>query len=65
MSAFNAALGNYFLFGVGYNAYMTFVVAWMVSHGASALDVGLTRGTPSVATSTVRSETNETQMASQ
>ena len=40
MSAFHAALGNYFLFGVGYIAYMKFVVAWMVSHGASALDVG-------------------------
>jgi hypothetical protein len=44
MSAFHAALGNYFLFGVGYIAYMTLVVAWMVSHGASALDVGLTWG---------------------
>jgi hypothetical protein len=27
MSAFHAALGNYFLFGVGYIAYTTLVVA--------------------------------------
>jgi MFS family permease len=50
ISAFRAALGSYFLFGVGYIAYMTFVVAWMVSHGASALDVALTWGTLGVAT---------------
>jgi predicted MFS family arabinose efflux permease len=50
ISAFNAALGSYFLFGVGYIAYMTFVVAWMVSHGASALDVALTWGTLGIAT---------------
>jgi predicted MFS family arabinose efflux permease len=50
MSAFHAALGSYFLFGVGYIAYMTFVVAWMVSHGASALDVALTWGTLGIAT---------------
>jgi MFS family permease len=50
MGAFHAALGSYFLFGVGYIAYMTFVVAWMVSHGASALDVALTWGTLGVAT---------------
>lgn len=49
-SAFHAALGSYFLFGVGYIAYMTFVVAWMVSHGASALDVALTWGTLGIAT---------------
>ncbi|HKE38778.1 MAG TPA: YbfB/YjiJ family MFS transporter [Casimicrobiaceae bacterium] len=48
--AFYAALGSYFLFGVGYIAYMTFVVAWMVSHGASALDVALTWGTLGIAT---------------
>jgi predicted MFS family arabinose efflux permease len=48
--AYSAALGSYFLFGVGYIAYMTFVVAWMVSHGASALDVALTWGTLGVAT---------------
>ena len=41
-SLFRPALGSYFLFGVGYIAYMTFVVAWMVSHGSSALDVSLT-----------------------
>jgi predicted MFS family arabinose efflux permease len=49
-SEFQAALGSYFLFGVGYIAYMTFVVAWMVSHGASALDVALTWGTLGIAT---------------
>ena len=49
-AAFAAALGSYFLFGVGYIAYMTFVVAWMVSHGASALDVALTWWTLGVAT---------------
>lgn len=47
---FRAALGSYFLFGVGYIGYMTFVVAWMVSHGASALDVALTWTTLGVAT---------------
>jgi predicted MFS family arabinose efflux permease len=47
---FRAALGSYFLFGVGYIAYMTFVVAWMKSHGASAFDVGLMWGTLGVAT---------------
>lgn len=47
---FRAALGSYFLFGVGYIAYMTFVVAWMVSHGASAFDVAVTWGTLGVAT---------------
>ena len=49
-SLFRPALGSYFLFGVGYIAYMTFVVAWMVSHGSSALDVSLTWGTLGVAT---------------
>jgi predicted MFS family arabinose efflux permease len=49
-NAFHAALGSYFLFGVGYIAYMTFVVAWMVSHGASALDVALTWGTLGITT---------------
>jgi len=49
-SAFRAALGSYFLFGAGYIAYMTFVVAWMKSHGASALDVALTWGTLGIAT---------------
>ena len=48
--AFHAAFGSYFLFGVGYIAYMTFVVAWMVSHGASALDVALTSGSLGLAT---------------
>ncbi len=50
IGAYRAALGSYLLFGVGYIAYMTFVVAWMVSHGASALDVALTWGTLGVAT---------------
>ena len=50
VGAYRAALGSYLLFGVGYIAYMTFVVAWMVSHGASALDVALTWGTLGVAT---------------
>jgi predicted MFS family arabinose efflux permease len=50
MRTFQATLGSYFLFGVGYIAYMTFVVAWMVSHGASALDVALTWGTLGIAT---------------
>jgi len=49
-SAFRAGLGSYFLFGTGYIAYMTFVVAWMRSHGASALDVALTWGTLGIAT---------------
>ncbi len=48
--SYRAALASYFLVGVGYIAYMTFVVAWMVSHGASALDVALTWGTLGVAT---------------
>ena len=50
MNRYRAALGSYFLFGVGYIAYMTFVVAWMKSHGASALDIGLTWGTLGAAT---------------
>jgi predicted MFS family arabinose efflux permease len=50
--AFRAALVSYFLFGVGYIAYMTFVVAWMVSHGRSALEVALTWSVLGVATMT-------------
>jgi predicted MFS family arabinose efflux permease len=50
VSQFGVALGSYFLFGAGYIAYMTFVVAWMVSHGASALEVAVTWGTLGVAT---------------
>jgi predicted MFS family arabinose efflux permease len=42
---FRAALASYFLFGAGYIAYMTFVVAWMVSRGVSALGVALMWGT--------------------
>ena len=45
-----AVLASYFLFGAGYIAYMTFVVAWMVSHGRAALDVSLTWGTLGIAT---------------
>ncbi len=50
VAAFTPALGCYFLFGAGYIGYMTFVVAWMVSHGASAVDVSLTWGTLGAAT---------------
>ena len=42
---FRGALASYFLFGAGYIAYMTFVIAWMVSRGASALVVALMWGT--------------------
>jgi len=50
MNAFHGALASYFLFGLGYIAYMTFVIAWMVSRGASAVSVALTWGTLGVAT---------------
>jgi predicted MFS family arabinose efflux permease len=50
LAAYGAALGGYFLFGVGYIAYITFVVAWMVSHGAGALEVSLTWGMLGVST---------------
>lgn len=36
------ALLSYGLFGVGYIVYLTFLVAWMTNHGASALLVALT-----------------------
>jgi len=52
VAEFRAALGSYFLVGVGYIAYMTFVVAWMRSHGASSSDVALTWGTLGIATMT-------------
>ncbi|HEY1327573.1 MAG TPA: YbfB/YjiJ family MFS transporter [Casimicrobiaceae bacterium] len=39
---YTASLASYFLFGIGYNAYMTFVVALMRSHGASLLQVAST-----------------------
>ena len=48
--AFRAALTSYFLFGAGYIAYMTFVVAWMMSHGRAAVDVSLTWGMLGIAT---------------
>jgi predicted MFS family arabinose efflux permease len=50
IGVFGPALASYFLIGAGYIAYMTFVVAWMVSHGASAFDVALTWGTLGLAT---------------
>ena len=50
--AFRAALASYFLFGVGYIAYMTFVVAWMVAHGGSALEIALTWSVLGLATMT-------------
>jgi len=50
MSDFRGALASYFLFGAGYIAYMTFVVAWMVARGASPLGVSLTWGTLGAAT---------------
>jgi predicted MFS family arabinose efflux permease len=50
MRALGPALGSYLLFGVGYIAYMTFVVAWMTSRGAPALEVALTWTTLGVAT---------------
>jgi len=40
-----AALASYFMFGVGYIGYMTFIVASMVGRGASHLDVAATWGT--------------------
>jgi predicted MFS family arabinose efflux permease len=49
VAKFRAGLGSYFLVGVGYIAYMTFVVAWMRSHGASSFDIALTWGTLGIA----------------
>jgi predicted MFS family arabinose efflux permease len=48
--AFVPVLGSYLLFGIGYIVYMTFVVAWMVSRGGSALEVALTWGVLGAAT---------------
>jgi len=42
---FRASLASYFLFGLGYIGYMTFMVASMVAKGASHLDVVLTWAT--------------------
>jgi predicted MFS family arabinose efflux permease len=47
---FAPALASYFLFGLGYIAYMTFVVAWMRAHGADAFDVAMTWGMLGLAT---------------
>ena len=44
-----ASLGGYFLFAVGSIIYMTFIVAWMRGHGASAGEVALVWGTLGVA----------------
>ena len=35
-SRMSPALGGYFLFGLGYLIYLTFLVAWMRGEGASA-----------------------------
>ena len=49
-AAFFASLASYFLFGAGYIAYMTFVVAWMKAHGAPALEISVMWGTLGLAT---------------
>ena len=36
---YRAALVAYLMFGLGYIAYMTFVVAWMFQHGAAPIEV--------------------------
>ncbi len=41
----SAELVGYFLFGLGYIVYLTFLIAWMKDSGASALQVALTWGT--------------------
>ncbi len=43
-------LAGYFLFGVGYIAYMTFIIAWMRDHGAGAAAVAATWGLLGLAT---------------
>jgi predicted MFS family arabinose efflux permease len=43
-------LASYFLFALGYIAYMTFIVAWMRDHGGSAAQVALVWGTLGLAT---------------
>jgi predicted MFS family arabinose efflux permease len=40
--AYQSVLLSYLLFGLGYIAYMTFIVAWMRQHGAPAAEVALT-----------------------
>ena len=41
---FAPLLFSYFLFGVGYIAYMTFIIAWMRDHGSGPPDVAATWG---------------------
>jgi predicted MFS family arabinose efflux permease len=36
-----AVMGSYALFGVGYIAYMTFIVAFLTGHGASAAEISV------------------------
>lgn len=44
LRAFAPLLTSYFLFGVGYIAYMTFIIAWMRDHGAGPGAVAVTWG---------------------
>jgi MFS family permease len=48
--AFAPLLASYFLFGVGYIAYMTFIIAWMRDHGAGPGAVAATWGALGLAT---------------
>jgi predicted MFS family arabinose efflux permease len=49
-SLFVPLLASYFLFALGYIAYMTFIVAWMRDHGGSAAQVALVWGVLGLAT---------------
>ncbi len=49
-SPFLPLLASYFLFALGYIAYMTFIVAWMRDHGGSAAQVALVWGVLGLAT---------------
>ena len=48
--AFAPLLIGYFLFGVGYIAYMTFIIAWMRDHGSGPGAVAMTWGALGLAT---------------
>ena len=48
--AFVPLLAGYFLFGVGYIAYMTFIIAWMRDHGSGPGAVAATWGALGLAT---------------
>jgi MFS family permease len=48
--AFAPLLTGYFLFGVGYIAYMTFIIAWMRDHGSGPGAVAATWGALGMAT---------------